>query len=95
MLHQCRHNRPEACEPGSKGHGTAVGNLCQIHILVELARHGIAQCLQAFLQRLGVFQHLFYQILLKRHTVCQHHDLVQVQRGCDVMILLGPDACGQ
>ena len=79
MFHQCLHYLPVSCELGCKGHSSAVGNLGQIQILVQLARHGIAQCLQTLLQRLGVFQYLFYQILLKRHTVWQHHNLVQVK----------------
>ena len=90
MLPEGRHDGTIASQTGRKSNRPSVRELSQIHILLHLAGHRVFQRLRAVLQRFGMSQHLFQQILLKGHAIRQHHHLSEIKRMRDILILLSP-----
>ena len=88
MLPEGRHDGTIARQTSRKRDCPPVWELIQVHILLQLASHRVFQRLRALLQRFGMSQHLFQQILLKGHAIRQHHHLSQIQRMRNILILL-------
>ena len=90
MFPESRHDGPIASQTSRKGDRPPVRKLIQVHILLHLTGHRVSQRLRALLQRFGMSQHLFQQILLKGHAIRQHHHLSQIQRMRNILIVLSP-----
>ena len=84
-----------ACQTGSKGDDATVGELLQVDVFLQLARHGIVEGLGTCAEGLGIGKHLLQEIFLEGHAIGQHYSLGHVERVGDVVILLSMNTQGE